>query len=422
MTVFETTATLLTGAALAAYVNHRFLRLPSSIGLMLFALLLSLVGIGLGQLGFVQTAPVSDFVNRIDFSALFLQGMLCVMLFAGALHIDLDELRSVRGGVLVLATAGVLLSTLIIGTLTYFAAQWIGLELPYIYALLFGALISPTDPIAVLALLRGTGITPRFYTKIGGESLFNDGAGIAVFMALLGAAQLPNPDLMNPGPILREMVASGLGGAALGLLLGFVAFWLMRRVNDYKVEVLLTLALATGSYALALVLHLSAPIAVAAAGLVIGYHGRRRKLQPDRQHLDMFWELLDEVMNAILFILIGLVLMIVPFDTKIILLGVMAVIICLFGRFVSVGLPVTLMRLMRPVAPKTVRLLTWGGLRGGISLALVLALPPVAEKPLLLAITYVVVVFSIMVQGLSFRAVAQRLFRANAVQATITTN
>lgn len=411
MTIFETISVLLTGAAAAAYINHRFLRLPATIGLMVFALLLSLVGIGLGQLGLIDLRDAGLFVSRIDFSRLFLEGMLCIMLFAGALHIDLDELRSVRGGVLVLATAGVALSTLIVGTLTYFAADLIGIDLPFVYALLFGALISPTDPIAVLSILRKSNISPRFYAKIGGESLFNDGVGITLFLALLAAALNPSTDWLNPGPLLRDVVAQGLGGAALGLIIGFMVYWMMRRVHDYKVEVLLTLALACGSYALAMMLHLSAPMAVAAAGLVIGYHGRRRKAQPDRHHLDLFWELLDEVMNAVLFILIGLVLMIVPFTGKIFELGLLAIFIVLFARYVSVGLPITLARMIRgnAVTPKTVRLLTWGGLRGGISLALALSLPAVPEKETLLAITYMVVVFSILVQGLTFRGFVQRI-------------
>lgn len=408
MTAFQTIAFLLTSAALAGYLNQRFLRLPSTIGLMAFALILSLLGVGLNYLGLVDLSATSAFVRGVDFSSLMLHGMLSLLLFAGALHIDLDELHHVRSAVGMLATVGVIISAIVTGGLVWMAAVLMGISLPYYYALLFGALIAPTDPIAVLAILRTSSISKRFYARIGGESLFNDGVAVVLFLAALESA-LSGRDF-HPASLLADMTRQVLGGVALGTLLGFATHYLLTSINEYKVEVMLTLALATGGYVLAEGLHLSAPITMAAAGLVIGYHRRLGgQTGVTRKHLDLFWELLDEVLTAVLFVLMGLELMVIPMPEKTFLMGLIAIVAALIGRLVSVGLPVAITRLFHPVAPGTIRLLTWGALRGGISIAMALSLPAVAYKDLLLAMTYIVVVFSILVQGLTFRPMLKNI-------------
>jgi CPA1 family monovalent cation:H+ antiporter len=413
MTTFQTIAILLTLAALAGYMNHRLFKLPTTIGLMAFALILSLLGIGFGHLGLIDLNAAGAFLNTIDFSSLLLHGMLSLLLFAGALHIDLDEFTHVRNAVAVLASAGVVISAVVTGALMWLGAQVLHFPLPLSYALLFGALIAPTDPIAVLAILKTTGVSKRFYARIGGESLFNDGVSVVLFLTILGV--ITSKQEIHLVDILMRLVWQVLGGAALGGTLGWFTHRMLRSINEYKVEVLLTLALATGGYALAEGLEFSAPIAMAAAGLVIGHHRRINVMSGvTRKHLDLFWELLDEILNAVLFLLIGLELMIIPVTTGLFVMSTLAIGASLAGRFVSVGLPISLLRIfVRPIAPGTIRLLTWGGLRGGISIAMALSLPAGTEKDLLLAITYIVVVFSILAQGLTFRSAVHRIIGTN---------
>ncbi len=413
MNAFQTIAILLTGAALAGYVNHCFFKLPTTIGLMVFALLLSLTGVGLNHIGLVDLSAVSAFVGTIDFTELLLHGLLSLLLFAGAMHIDLDELRNVRGAVALLASVGVVISAAVTALLVWTVANLLGYTLPFLYALLFGALIAPTDPIAVLSILKTTNISKRLYAKIGGESLFNDGVGVVMFLAVLGIAT--STQKVDAGELAVSLVRQTLGGIVLGVSLGAMTYFLLRRIDEYKVEVLLTLALATGGYALAEGLELSAPIAMAAAGLVIGHHGRSGGMSlVTRHHLDLFWELLDEILNAVLFMLIGLQLMVMPMSHSLFFMGAVAVVAVLVGRFVSVGIPIGLIRFVQPVSRGTIRILTWGGLRGGISIAMALSLPSGAEKDTILAMTYIVVVFSLLVQGLTFRAVVRRVLGAKA--------
>jgi len=410
MTEFQTIAFLLTCAAVAGYINQRFFHLPSTIGLMAFALMLSLLGIGLNAAGLIDLSVTGAFVRSIDFSDLFLHGMLSLLLFAGALHLDLDELHRVRGAVALLATVGILLSAVVTGGLLWMAATTLGIALPYHYALLFGALIAPTDPIAVLSILRTANAPKRFYTRIGGESLFNAGVAVVFFLALLSS--ITSAQEFHLTETLTDLTRQVLGGIALGTVLGLMTYRLLNSINEYKVEVLLTLALATGGYVLAEILRFSAPITMAAAGLVIGHHRRiSGQTGVTRKHLDLFWELLDEILNAVLFILIGLELIIIPIPDKLLITGLIAIVAVLIGRLVSVGLPVALTRLFHPVAPGMIRMLTWGGLRGGISIAMALSLPASPEKDLLLAITYIVVVFSILVQGLTFRPLVKKILK-----------
>jgi CPA1 family monovalent cation:H+ antiporter len=413
MTTFQTLAILLTFAALGAYINNRFLKLPATVGLMVVALLISLAALGLNRLGFINLAETSGFITRIDFSGLFLHGMLSFLLFAGALHVDLSELRKFRFIVAVLATVGVVIATFVTGGLVWRAANVLGFSFPYIDALLFGALIAPTDPVAVLGILKATSLSKSLQVKIASESLFNDGVAVVVFLALLGlAGGQPMPE---PGRIVWILVWGGLGSVILGLTLGWITYQLLRSIDDYKVEVLLTLALVAGGYSLAEAIGVSAPITMVIAGLVIGNHGRVFGVsQKTRKHLDMFWELLDEILNALLFIFIGLEMMVITINAPRLAIGLAAIIAMLTGRFISVALPVLIMRLHYRFEKGTIRLLTWGGLRGGISIAMALALPAGPEKDLIIAMTYLTVVFSVLFQGTTFRHAARMIVKTGA--------
>ncbi|AEB11032.1 cation:proton antiporter [Marinithermus hydrothermalis] len=403
---FEALAVLLTLTAAFAYLNERWVRLPTPVGVMLGAMLTSLGLVLLG--GPTVRAWAAPLLARLEFSDLLLQGLLSFLLFAGALHVNLEDLLRRKWAILTLATLSVLTSTFLVGTLIHAALGWVGLELPYGYALLFGALISPTDPIAVLGILRKAGVPKPLEALITGESLFNDGVGIVVFRVLLGLA-LANgaseTSLAEAGLLFLEEAG---GGALLGLGIGLAAYAALRSVDRSTVEVLITLALVTGGYALAQYLHTSGPIAMVVAGLLIGNHGRLFAMSArTREHLDTFWEVTDEILNALLFVLIGLEVLILPYDPAYLAATLIAIPLVLLARLLSVGIPLGLLRLVRPLAPYTVRLMTWGGLRGGISVALALLVPPGPERDLILGMTYGVVVFSILVQGLTIGRVAR---------------
>ena len=402
MTAFQTLAILLTFAALGAYINNKFLKLPATIGVMAVALVVSLGAIGFNWLGLVDLSAAETFVSHINFSDILLHGMLSFLLFAGALHVDLNELWKFRGIVSLLATIGVVIATFVTGTLVWYAAGWLGFPFPYIEALLFGALIAPTDPVAVLGILKQAGISKSLRIKIAGESLLNDGVGVAVFLVLLGIAA--NQQAPHPGEVAFVLGWEIFGSAALGLALGWITYRLLRGIEDYKVEVMLTLALVAGGYSFAEVVHVSAPITMVVAGLLIGNHGRVFGMSDKtREHLDVFWELLDEILNALLFMLMGLEMMIISIRAPQLALGLVAIIAMLAGRFISVAIPVYFMRMQHRFEAGTIRILTWGGLRGGISIAMALSLPAGPDKDLLLAMTYIAVVFSILFQGTTFR-------------------
>lgn len=400
MTTFEIIAILVSLAALASYLNHRFLKLPESIGLMVIALAISLLFVILGKLGLVELSHAATFIYSIDFSETLLHGMLAFLLFAGALHVDLSDLASQKLPVAVLSTIGVIIATFVTGVLFWYGIQWLGFELPFIYALLFGALISPTDPIAVLGILKSAGAPKSLEIKITGESLFNDGIGVVIFLTILGIVVSGHQP--EPSHIAMFLLEEAVGGIGLGLSLGWIVYRLLRSVDNYQVEVLLTLALAAGGYSLAEVIHVSAPIAIVVAGLVIGNHGRAFAMsEKTREHLDPFWELLDEILNAVLFVLMGLELLALTLNWKTVAAGLIAIIVVLIARFISVATPILMMKVKRPFTKGAIKVLTWGGLRGGISIALALSLPPSQERDLILAVTYMVVVFSIFVQGLT---------------------
>jgi CPA1 family monovalent cation:H+ antiporter len=393
-------AVLTSLAAVFSYLNYRYLRLPTAIGLMLIALLASLGVVLLGPHAHGLKDYAARLLQAVDFDATLLHGMLSFLLFAGAIHINLADLARQRWVIAILATASVLGATVVIGLLTHRCFGLFGLNIPLIDCLLFGALISPTDPIAVLGILKSAGASKSLETKITGESLFNDGVAVVVFLVLLSVAAGGHE--VSAGSVLWLFVQEAVGGVLYGLALGALAFWMLKQVDDYSVEVLITLAVTTGGYALGETLHLSAPIAIVVAGLLIGNHGRAFAMSDrTREHLDTFWELIDEILNAVLFVLIGMEVLILAYRAEYLYAGLLAIPIALFARLVSVGIPIGLMRRYRQFSPMVVSVLTWGGLRGGISVALALSLPHGEGRDALVTVTYVVVAFSILVQGLS---------------------
>ncbi len=406
MSLVETITVLVCLAALFSYVNERFLKLPATIGLMALGLSFSLIMVALGTIGIPVHRQAVAFMQRIDFNETLMHGLLSFLLFAGALHFNVRNLFGQKWFIGTLASVGVALSTCLVGVLTYYAFGLIDVEIPFLYCLLFGALISPTDPIAVLGILKKAGAPKSLKTKIVGESLFNDGVGVVVFLVLLGVATRGMTDPADVGLLFLEEVG---GGALLGAALGFLTATMMRTIDDYRVEILLTLALVMGGYALADALHMSGPIAVVVAGLVIGSHARHSAMsETTRQYLDTFWELVDELLNAVLFVLIGLEILALTFEGRYLAAGLIGIPIVLAARFISVAVPLHLFRLWRTFSPYAAIILTWGGLRGGISVAMALSLPPGQFRDAIVGATYVIVVFSILVQGLTI----ERLIRA----------
>jgi CPA1 family monovalent cation:H+ antiporter len=415
MTAFEISAIVLTATALFSYANFRFLKLPTTIGVMLIALAVSLLFIAAAHFGMggdLQKS-VRQLLEQIDFDQTLMQGMLSFLLFAGALHLDLTDLGQEKTVISVLATAGVVISTFVIGSLLFWLLGTLGVDLGYSYCLLFGALISPTDPIAVLAILKSARVPKSVEVRIAGESLFNDGVGVVVFLAVAEIAIAHHP--ITAGHIAWLFLFEAVGGAIFGFVVGWLAYRMLRSVDNYQVEVLLTLALVAGGYALASALHLSGPIAIVVAGLLIGNRGRRFAMsERTRDHLDKFWELVDEILNTVLFVLVGMELLVIAFSRSLLAAGLLAVPVVLFARWVSVAGPVLLMRRRWKFQRGEVTLLTWGGLRGGISVALALSLPNSPQRDVILAITYMVVICSISIQGLSVQRVVQKLFGAPA--------
>ncbi len=403
MPLIHTLTILICLAALFSYVNYRVLKLPMTIGLMAVALLFSLGLLALGKVGVEVEAEAERFIGAIDFNDALMHGMLGFLLFAGALHVKLDELWDLKWVIGTLAVVGTILSSLLTGTLGYFLFEAIGMPLAFLYCLLFGALISPTDPIAVMGILRQAKLPKALEMKIVGESLFNDGVGVVIFLVVLNL--LPKPSV-NVTDVIVLFAEEAVGGAALGLALGYVAYRMLRSVDNYQVEILITLALVMGSFGLADLLHTSGPIAVVVAGLLIGNHGRQWAMSDTtREHLDNFWELLDELLNAVLFVLIGLEVLVLSFQRSYLIAGLAAIPLVLAARWLSVLLQVKGFSLVRDFAERTITILTWGGLRGGISVALALSLPPGPERDAVVTMTYIVVVFSVLVQGLTINRV-----------------
>ncbi len=406
-------AVLLVLAAVFSYLNHRLLRLPTTIGLMALTLLASLAAVAAGVVFPAVEQSAAGFVRQIKFDRTVLDGMLGFLLFAGALHVNLGDLTRQKAAVAVLTTAGVALSTLLVGGLTLALLTAAGVPARPVYCLLFGALISPTDPIAVLALFKQIGAPKSLEVTVAGESLFNDGVGVVLFLGLSEAAV--DGHGLEAGRLAVLFFREVVGGVVFGLAAGYLAYRLIKSVDDYRVEVLLSLALASGGYSLAVALHLSGPLAIVVAGLLIGNQGRLLAMSPTTvEHLDLFWELIDEVLNAVLFVLLGLEVLAVTFTGTYLAVGLLAVPVVLLARLLSVGLSAGLLRAWRPLARGAVWVLTWGGLRGALSVAMALSLPReiagelVPEREVILVMTYLVVVCSILVQGLTIGPLARR--------------
>ena len=412
MTLIQVISTLIVLAGVFGVINYLFLKLPSTIGILIVALLasISLMVVNYLKPELEISKDFILFVNNIEFSKALLEGMLGLLLFAGALHIKVNDLRLQIFPIFLMATFGVLLSTIIIG---FGFSLFTGL--PLILALIFGALISPTDPVAVIGILKQAKLSKGLETKIAGESLFNDGVGYVIFLLLVGIAFSTN-DHVSPTAynILTLFLTEVLGGALMGALLGYITFWIMKRIDDYPLEVLLTLGLALGGYQLAIFLHLSGPIMVVVAGLFIGHVGINKGMsEKTREYVNSFWQLVDEILNAVLFLLIGFKVLSITWSTSVIGAGVFAIILCVFARFFAVIIPVILLKPFRDFSKGVVPIMTWGGLKGGISVALALSLPESEWKPMILTSTYAVVLFSIIIQGLTIAPLAKLVSKQN---------
>jgi len=409
ISLFNLAAIVITLAAAFGYVNHRWLGLPHTIGVVMIALLASIVVIVIDtlapELGYREA--VRGVLDGIDFHDTLMKGVLSFLLFAGALHVDLGELAGRKWAIGALATFGVLISTFLVGYGLYFACGFIGLDIPLIWCLVFGSLISPTDPVAVLGILKTVHINPELEAKIAGESLFNDGVGVVVFSIFVALAiGAGDADTIGTGEVIELFAWEALGGAALGLAAGFVAYRAMKSIDEYNLEVLITLALVMMAYAVAFAIHVSGPIAVVVAGLLIGNHGTRFAMSDEtRDHVQKFWSLLDEILNSALFLLIGFEVVALTIDAPTAIIMGLAVPLVIGARFISVAAPLSILGLRHSFTKGAIPVLTWGGLRGGISVALALSLPDISEKETILAITYGVVIFSIIVQGLTVKAV-----------------
>ena len=400
MSLLDVIAVIISLTAVFSFVNHHTIKLPNTIGVMLISLVMSLLLLVVGSIFESVNQHALTLLNSIDFNRTLMDGMLSFLLFAGALHVNLDDLSKQKWVIAVLATLGVVTSTFIIGGFSWMLFDLLGVQISLGYCLLFGALISPTDPIAVLGILKKVGVPKSLETKITGESLFNDGVGVVVFLALFGIVTA-NQEISGSG-IALLFAEEVIGGGIMGLLLGGLAYAMLRRVDNYQVEVLITLALVMGGYSLASSLHLSGPIVMVVGGLLIGNHGRRLAMsEKTREHLDTFWELVDEVLNAVLFVLIGLEVLILTSDITSWMAALVMIPLVLLARFVCVAVPVSVMKLRRTFSPNAIKIMTWGGLRGGISVALALSLPLGSERDTILIATYTVVIFSIVVQGLT---------------------
>ncbi|WP_448700048.1 cation:proton antiporter [Mucilaginibacter sp. AW1-3] len=411
MNISEILTITLVLTAVFAYINHRFIKWPPTIGIMILSLSCSIVFAGAGKFFPLLSDKAMQLANSIDFRDVLMNFMLSFLLFAGSIHIDAAKLKKERWPVMILSTLGILISTTLVGGMVWGLFQLFHLPVPLIYCLLFGALISPTDPIAVLAILKEAKIPSSLEIKISGESLFNDGVAVVVFVTLLNAAHagISAVDFWGVGKLFLQ---EAVGGLLFGAALGYAGYYALRSIDDYKVEVLVTIAIVMGGYFVADNLHVSGPLAMVVAGLITGNKVKDEVLSDtSRDYLGKFWELIDEILNAILFLLVGLEMLIIKINVTVLLIGFIAIVIVLLARWVSVYFPILLLRYKLNFEKHAVAILTWGGLRGGLSVALALSLSPEMHRDEFVLITYIIVVFSILVQGLSIGGFTRRLLK-----------
>lgn len=412
VTAFDAAAILIVLAAGLGYLNHKWFKLPTTVGLTVMGAVASLIVIGIDRLIPATTLAeqLSAFLSEIDFHRTLMQGMLSFLLFAGALHVDWSQMRKGRLPILVFSTVGVLISTVIVGLGFHLLSALFGTALPLIWCMVFGALISPTDPVAVMAVMKRAAMPETLQATVAGESLFNDGVGVVVFTILLGIALGIEP--FSLGGATADFLREAGGGALLGLLVGWIAFRAMRSIDDYSIEVMISLAVVMGGYSLAMALHVSGPVAMAVAGLLIGNAGVAHAMSDTTQdYLLKFWALIDEVLNAVLFLLIGLEVIAIAPQWPLLAAGLAAILLVLTARTISVGVPLILMKRRIDMGPLALPTLVWGGLRGGISVALALSLPESPTRTAILAATYVVVLFAVIVQGGTISGLIEQIKR-----------
>lgn len=408
MELYNTFSIIVVLAAIFGFINFKFLKLPNTIGVMTISIIASLAAVVLGwwRPGIFETTI--HLIQTVDFNTILMKIMLSFLLFAGAIHVNINDLRKESKAVLTFSTVGVLISTFAVGGLLYAATRLFSLPVDFIYCLLFGALISPTDPIAVMAILKEANIPKSLEVKISGESLFNDGVAVVVFTSIYEIIRAGVENL-SAGDISLLFLREACGGILFGVLLGYAAFSMLRAIDNYKVEVTITLAVVMGGYLLADTLHVSGPLALVSAGIITGNKGRKLGMSnTTRDYIDKFWEMTDEVLNAILFLLIGMEMLVIKFTPVYIWLGAITIGIVLLARYLSVIIPISFLRLNTAFEKNAVTILTWGGLRGGISVAMALSVPRNMFGEMFVTITYIVVIFSIIVQGLTIGKIARR--------------
>ncbi|MGR3717769.1 MAG: cation:proton antiporter [Thermohalobaculum sp.] len=416
MSIFTIGAILVGLSALFGYINHRFLHLPHTIGLVVIALAasLSIIGFDLIEPSFQIGQQVTGMLRQIDFNETLMHGMLSFLLFAGALHADFQALKTRRLTIGVMACLGTLISTFVIGAVMWLGLGWLGLDIPFIWALVFGALISPTDPVAVLSLFKIVKVPDTLQAKMAGESLFNDGIGVVIFTVVVAIALAGDGQggAMGAADIMELFFTEAVGGAVLGLAAGYIGYRAMYGIDEASLEVLITLALVMVTYALALALHMSGPIAMVVAGLFIGNRGVKYAMsEQTRDYVLTFWTLIDEILNSVLFLLIGLEVLVVAESFDHLGVALLAIPVTLFARALSVTIPIAILARWETFTRGAVPVLIWGGLRGGIAVALALSLPDNQYKADILSITYGVVLFSIIVQGLTVKPLVERMVR-----------
>jgi CPA1 family monovalent cation:H+ antiporter len=409
MELYNSFAIIIVLAALFGYINFRFLKFPNTIGVMIISLVASLGVVLFGKVYPSLFGHSIQLIKSIDFYTVLMKIMLSFLLFAGSIHINMNEIKKERSTILVFSTIGVLISTFVVGALLFLATMALHLSVDFIYCLLFGALISPTDPIAVMGILKEANIPKSLETKISGESLFNDGVAVVLFVSIFEIIQAGIQNLSVIDILLLFLEEAG-GGILFGFLLGYAGFLVFRSIDNYKVEVMITLAIVMGGYMLADSLHLSGPLAMVVAGIIVGNKGRSLGMSDiTRDYVDKFWEMVDEIMNAILFLLIGMEMLVIQFTYVYLWLGLICIIIVLTARLISVFLPTIVLKYKNTFEKNAITILTWGGLRGGISVALALSLPKSGYSEMFVTITYIIVLFSIVVQGLTIGKVAKKL-------------